>query len=116
VSCACECSKIGSPITDPEPWPAAGAHNATITIADPTATNNPRTIAVTLAVQSSQTPGDFDGDHDVDQTDFGRFQACLTGDGLPQDDPACQPARLDADPDVDNNDMTLFLTYLTGPT
>jgi len=94
----------------------AGTHNATITVTDPTATNNPQTIAVILSVQSLQIPGDFDGDNDVDQTDFGRFQACLTGDGLPQDLPDCQPARLDADPDVDDNDTTLFLTHLTGPT
>lgn len=34
------------------------------------------------------TPGDFDRDGDVDMTDFGLFQRCLSGDGIPAD-PNC---------------------------
>ena len=33
-------------------------------------------------------PGDFDGDRDVDLEDFGRFQACLSGYLVPQNDPS----------------------------
>ena len=33
-------------------------------------------------------PGDFDGDRDVDLEDFGRFQACLSGHLVPQNDPS----------------------------
>jgi hypothetical protein len=57
---------------------------------------------------------DFDVDGDVDLTDFGHFQACLTGASKPQDDPACQDARLDGDSDVDDDDLWLLLGCLSG--
>jgi len=60
-------------------------------------------------------PADFDRDGDVDMEDFGRFQACLTGPYVPQNDPNCANARLDGDTDVDQADMTRFLHCLTGP-
>lgn len=60
-------------------------------------------------------PGDFDGDGDVDQEDFGMFQKCLTGESLPQDDTACSPARLDADVDVDQYDTAIFIACYSGP-
>jgi hypothetical protein len=60
-------------------------------------------------------PGDFDGDFDVDQDDFGHMQACLSGSGIPQDDPGCLPGRLDWDDDVDQLDLALFLACVTGP-
>lgn len=60
------------------------------------------------------TPTDFDRDGDVDMTDFGRFQACLSGPLLPQTVPGCRDARLDSDADVDQADMTKFLQCLTG--
>lgn len=59
---------------------------------------------------------DFDRDGDVDLSDFGRMQACLTGPGIPQTDPSCQPTLLDAiDYDVDGADMALFLACFSGP-
>jgi PKD repeat protein len=66
-----------------------------------------------VALTRTSTPpavfiGDFDGDGDVDQSDFGHLQACLSGAGQPQADPACAAARLDADPDVDSDDFGLF--------
>ncbi len=51
---------------------------------------------------------DFDGDLDVDLEDFGHIQACMTGYGNPQTDPACLDARLDADADVDDTDLLIF--------
>ena len=36
-----------------------------------------------------------DADGDVDQADFGHFQACLTGSGFTQSNPNCLDARLD---------------------
>jgi hypothetical protein len=89
----------------------AGAHHATIKVADPAAGNSPQTLAVTLTVR---IPGDFDHDLDVDQQDFGQFQLCLTSTGVDQDNPACAPARLDADADVDQNDFQLFEQCMTG--
>ncbi|GMU20217.1 MAG: hypothetical protein AMXMBFR13_03150 [Phycisphaerae bacterium] len=60
-------------------------------------------------------PGDIDRDGDVDQEDFGRFQVCLTGGGMPQTDPSCQPCRLDMDSDVDQNDFGIFQRCVSGP-
>lgn len=57
---------------------------------------------------------DFDLDGDVDQSDFGRFQACLSGPAVEQLDPACADARLDADTDVDLHDMTVFVGCFSG--
>ncbi len=59
--------------------------------------------------------GDFDGDGDIDQSDFGRFQACLSGTFVPQNDPNCAKAKYDQNTFVDQNDMFLFLQCLTGP-
>ncbi len=59
-------------------------------------------------------PCDFDGDSDVDQTDFGHFQRCLSGGTVVQEDPLCQNARLDLDGDVDGYDVSVFLRCLSG--
>ncbi|MHC4676027.1 MAG: immunoglobulin domain-containing protein, partial [Planctomycetota bacterium] len=59
-------------------------------------------------------PGDMDRDGDVDQEDFGHFQACLTGQSILQTDPDCQNALLDADNDVDQNDFGVFQLCMTG--
>jgi len=59
--------------------------------------------------------GDMDRDGDVDQSDFGAFQVCLSGTNIPQNDPACQRARLDTtDPDVDPADMAIFRDCVSG--
>jgi len=58
---------------------------------------------------------DMDRDGDVDQADFGLFQACLSGEFIPQRDLDCQKARLDADEDVDPYDVALFLYCWSGP-
>ena len=60
-------------------------------------------------------PGDFDHDGDVDQSDFGRFQQCLTGTGFEQFRPECQGAKLDADEDVDQDDFGIFQACMSGP-
>jgi hypothetical protein len=57
---------------------------------------------------------DFDNDDDVDQSDFGLFQACLAGSGLPY--PAgCGRADADSDNDVDEEDLDGFLECMAGP-
>lgn len=62
--------------------------------------------------------GDWDNDGDVDQDDFGRFQACLSGFAA-QTDPACERARIhpvgNPDADVDSDDLALFRNCMTGP-
>jgi len=60
-------------------------------------------------------PGDVDCDGDVDQVDFGRFQACLSGAGVAQNAPECDRAHLDGDIDVDQADFALFQRCLSGP-
>lgn len=59
-------------------------------------------------------PGDLDHDNDVDQADFGRLQACLSGAGVAQSEPTCMQARLDRDDDVDQVDVDLFVGCLSG--
>jgi hypothetical protein len=66
-------------------------------------------------VVTSMYPGDFDDDCDVDQIDFGLFQACYSGAGAIQELPGCSPARLDTDEDVDSTDFEIFLGCLSGP-
>ncbi len=58
-------------------------------------------------------PGDFDLDGDVDQEDFGRFQACYSG--FDPAAPGCEAARMDPDLDVDAEDFTLFFGCMTPP-
>ncbi len=72
------------------------------------------TINVTAPPPPPSQPGDFDGDFDVDLTDFGFFQACYTGTTVPQTDPACAPALLDPDTDVDLNDFGVFQGCMSG--
>jgi len=58
--------------------------------------------------------GDFDGDYDVDQTDFGSFQRCISGSGVIQSDSNCLQSRLDGDQDVDSNDFNVFSGCMSG--
>jgi hypothetical protein len=58
--------------------------------------------------------GDFDGDGDVDQTDFASLQACLSGSGEPLD-AGCEVADLNGDGDVDGADVDSFATCMGGP-
>lgn len=58
---------------------------------------------------------DFDHDGDVDQTDFGHLQVCMSGQGTAQAKPTCQDALLDGDSDVDRDDFEIFLTCMSGP-
>ncbi|MHC4674267.1 MAG: PKD domain-containing protein, partial [Planctomycetota bacterium] len=70
--------------------------------------------AVTVNISVESIPGDFDFDGDVDQEDFGRLQFCMSGTGMPQDDPACIGARLDGDEDVDLDDLVIFQGCISG--
>jgi hypothetical protein len=60
-------------------------------------------------------PGDMDGDGDVDQTDFGLLQVCLSGPNVPQTNPSCTLARLDPDSDVDHDDAQILRGCTSGP-
>ncbi len=57
---------------------------------------------------------DLDGDGDVDQSDFGRLQVCLSEVSLGPGDQACANADLDHDGRVESDDIASFTSYLTG--
>ncbi len=68
-----------------------------------------------LAPQTCHNPfADADGDGDVDQEDFGAWQACVSGGGGPAAD-ACYCFDRDHDADVDGADLAAFLTCSSGP-
>jgi hypothetical protein len=92
-----------------------GNYTGTITITGaPPAVNSPQTVVVNLTVESPSVRADIDKDNDVDITDFGLLQRCLTGEGIPQNLPACQNARLDQDDDVDQDDIAILIGCLSG--
>jgi hypothetical protein len=59
--------------------------------------------------------GDFDGDGDVDQEDFGHLQACLTGVSVDPPLPGCEDALLDGNEYVDQADLAIFIKCFRGP-
>ena len=65
-------------------------------------------------VMARMRRADMDFDGDVDQGDFGMFQACMSGPGHAVSDPACNNADLDGDGDVDGVDVGLFERCLSG--
>jgi hypothetical protein len=70
--------------------------------------------AATLTVSKRYAKCDFDHDDDVDMSDFGYLQRCLTESGVPLD-PSCQSADLDGDDSVDSEDVTFFVNCSSGP-
>jgi len=71
--------------------------------------------AFELISRNPLAPADFDGDGDVDVSDFGHFQACFNGSSRPPAATACGDADLDADGDVDVNDFAVFQACFNGP-
>ena len=64
--------------------------------------------------EKSYAWGDLDRDGDIDQSDFGRFQACLSGPGIAQPNPACTATDLDGDTDVDADDLAAIRACMGG--
>jgi Tol biopolymer transport system component len=77
--------------------------------------STPSNSATLTVVGPPIAPGDMDRDGDVDQKDFGLFQACLSGTAVLQNEPGCIDAHLDNDSDVDQADVALFFDCLSGP-
>ncbi|NLE58625.1 MAG: hypothetical protein GX616_09715 [Planctomycetes bacterium] len=75
----------------------------------------PNDVQFQITVTPIPVPGDSDGDGDVDQSDFGRFQICLSGSSVMQGDPSCDHAHFDGDSDVDQDDLALFQGCMTAP-
>jgi hypothetical protein len=87
-----------------------GSYNVTLALS---AASGPCPVSQVIAV-GCPIPGDLDRDGDVDMTDFGHFQRCLTGPGMPQSNPDCLDAKLDADQDVDREDLAILQSCLSG--
>jgi hypothetical protein len=60
-------------------------------------------------------PGDFDGDGDVDLSDYGEFLGCYNGPGNPPAGAQCGASDFDGDGDVDLSDYGEFLNCYNGP-
>ncbi len=58
-------------------------------------------------------PGDLDHDIDIDQSDFGAFQKCLSGGGVPYV-AGCDVADFNSDGAVDVTDVNIFLACFSG--
>jgi hypothetical protein len=87
-----------------------GEYTATVRVEDPAVTNPPQVITVRLTVRQR---GDQDFNGDVDQEDFGLFQACLSGEGVSPGN-GCAVADLDQDGDVDHSDFAIFRCCMSG--
>ena len=60
--------------------------------------------------------GDFDGDGDVDGSDYEHWGECMTGpDNGPYGDPVCVAFDFDGDDDVDLEDFSGFVMVFEGP-
>lgn len=100
----------GSPIADLCGHPLFGTFNGTF----PSGANGIPGDFVSTFWLHAYAKADFDEDDDVDQSDFGHLQACLSGGSIAQTDPQCQNAKLDNDEDVDQYDLDIFLRCMSG--
>ena len=69
--------------------------------------------AAPVLAQVHILPGDFEDDGDIDVTDFGHLQVCLSGDATAYAS-GCRDADLDEDADVDAADFSLFVNCIGG--
>lgn len=87
----------------------AGSYQCVVTAGCGSATSS----AATLTVQA-RVAADLNGDCDVDGDDFGLFEGCLSGEGVPAA-PGCENRDFDIDGDVDQTDFGLLQRCLSGP-
>jgi hypothetical protein len=92
-------------------YPSKGAYTCRLRVTD----NDSLTSETVVTITVRYATGDFDGDGDVDQKDFGHFQECYSGSGEEQTDPNCLDAILDGDGDVDGADFAIFEACMSGP-
>ncbi len=97
---------------------SAGTYQATVTVSDPAAGNNPQLLPVTLTVQPAlpPIPGDMNADRKVNEQDVAAFLGCATGPGQGPPGPGCDPGDIDVDGDVDQADFGLLQRCLHPPT
>ncbi|MGQ9651928.1 MAG: hypothetical protein ACUVXJ_17625 [Phycisphaerae bacterium] len=86
-----------------------GTYAGTIKVTD-NAINSPKTIVVTVVIETVSP--DFNLDGDVDQEDFGHLQACLSGGAAYPT--GCANGDLDHNGFVDSADCIIFQRCLSG--
>src|SRR4029079_7720381 len=74
----------------------------------------PAVIGTVWSFSTLLIPADFDNDLDVDQSDFGRFQICISGPSTPYLT-GCARADLDGDGNIDVDDYNRFQLCVSGP-
>jgi hypothetical protein len=87
----------------------AGIYRCIVTNAYGADPSNPAALTV------RRTISDFDGDGDVDQSDFGYLQGCLGILDVEVTYPACASADIDGDGNVNLDDLARFLECVSGP-
>ncbi len=74
--------------------------------------------AVGASVDTSGCPavfsGDMDRDGDIDQSDFGHLQACISGAFIAQPKAECRNTDFDGDEDVDQDDLARLQQCFSG--
>jgi hypothetical protein len=90
---------------------AMGEYTGSIELTSVEASNSPLIVPVVLSVVS--VGPDLDQDGDVDQTDFGLFQVCVTGQGVTAQG-FCAEADFRGDGDVDMDDFAVMQNCFTG--
>jgi hypothetical protein len=75
--------------------------------------SDPTTKPFLTITESSEIPGDYDADGDVDDADYSTFTICMDGPGQAPG-ASCSFFDFDNDQDVDNKDFATFSGYFTG--
>lgn len=91
-----------------------GHYTVSLTVTGPGGSNTMTKTDYIDVAEPTGYIGDFDNDDDVDQADFGYFQACMTGPGTAVTNPACFKVMLDNDNDIDMDDFGLFQECMSG--
>lgn len=92
----------------------AGTYVADVAVVALSCDNSPRHIRVEVRIDTIAP--DFDGDGDVDQSDFSKLQACFTElISPPVMPPGCESTDLDGDGRVMASDFELFQACFQGP-